>query len=829
MTDHPTRDTLAHWIRGLATGAAADAVERHLLDARCFECVMDLRELMAEAHVDFRENIQRTLHLEEESDESFQAAYRHAERRGIVPRYQLFGFAEYLGHASRAPRRPAQRDRPGAAKPPRRAGSSLQLRFSLTTLRGSASFSDNQQSRALRALRSALATREEHVMSGTLGKPDPDGPARAQAAAMHRDDATDLAERRGTARARANGEELAYGDTFAANYHKSLPHGPTGFVDATAYREYVDALLSQDHGRFEGLPVGNGFPESDYPRRTKGSEARRKLTSPFTGHVFDLEGADAGALAVDAAPTLASDELAAEMAELYVMALLRDTPFHTIQTGGGEAGKLTKALQGMPWFAGATDCERIGSRRRRIGGPEDLFRGSTPGSRRGPWLSQYMLVGNELPTEAVPGKAKGRTKGREDGSAECARAQVRVEDGFVFYGTQFIDQRSLVAQEGLDWLQTWPSWLDAQNGVDFSGKDRILDTRRFLTTPRDIATYVHFDALYQAYHVACNLMLAVGAPFGFDRGMPETLSRTRSAFASFGGPHVLSLVAEVATRALKLVWRQKWLHHRRLRPEAVAGLITLFSDDPKAIPNDALRCALEALCRKIPRAILDAVAERNQKPDDVIESNGNAADLPKIGCNYLLPMAFPEGSPTHPAYGAGHATVAGACVTVLKAFFEMYDFRARGGHEKGERCACGCPPELPWPLERSQSPSNALYGFGDVYVGHYHRLKGVEQDPPLTVQGELDKLAANISIARNFAGVHYYTDYFASVRQGERVTVSVLEEQAGLYNEPVSMSFTSFDGDCIRVRGHAGSATVSVVDRDGHAEDAADWYQRYGG
>jgi hypothetical protein len=26
--------------------------------------------------------------------------------------------------------------------------------------------------------------------------------------------------------------------------------------------------------------------------------------------------------------------------------------------------------------------------------------------------------------------------------------------------------------------------------------------------------------------------------------------------------------------------------------------------------------------------------------------------------------------PTHPVYGAGHATVAGACVTLLKAFFD---------------------------------------------------------------------------------------------------------------------------------------------------------------
>ena len=44
-----------------------------------------------------------------------------------------------------------------------------------------------------------------------------------------------------------------------------------------------------------------------------------------------------------------------------------------------------------------------------------------------------------------------------------------------------------------------------------------------------------------------------------------------------------------------------------------------------------------------------------------------------IWCNQpegLLPVAFQEGSPMHPAYGAGHATVAGACVTILKAFFD---------------------------------------------------------------------------------------------------------------------------------------------------------------
>ncbi|MEM7163573.1 MAG: hypothetical protein AAF487_14165, partial [Bacteroidota bacterium] len=49
---------------------------------------------------------------------------------------------------------------------------------------------------------------------------------------------------------------------------------------------------------------------------------------------------------------------------------------------------------------------------------------------------------------------------------------------------------------------------------------------------------------------------------------------------------------------------------------------------------------------------------------------------------YFLPMAFPEGSPMHPAYGAGHATVAGACVTILKAFFDTSTVLAQDKDDK---------------------------------------------------------------------------------------------------------------------------------------------------
>src|SRR5207237_7550311 len=87
---------------------------------------------------------------------------------------------------------------------------------------------------------------------------------------------------------------------------------------------------------------------------------------------------------------------------------------------------------------------------------------------------------------------------------------------------------------------------------------------------------------------------------------------------------------------------------------------------------------------------------------------------------YLLPIAFPEGSPLHPAYGSGHATVAGACVTILKAWFdESYLIP---------------DPVQPTPDGLALVPYTAA---------------------PLTLRGELNKMASNVAIGRNIAGIHW--------------------------------------------------------------------------
>jgi hypothetical protein len=117
----------------------------------------------------------------------------------------------------------------------------------------------------------------------------------------------------------------------------------------------------------------------------------------------------------------------------------------------------------------------------------------------------------------------------------------------------------------------------------------------------------------------------------------------------------------------------------------------------------------------------------------------------------------------HPSYGAGHATVAGACVTILKALFdETY--------------------VIPNPVIASADGSTLL-----PYVG--------SDAGQLTVGGELNKLAANIGIGRNIAGVHWRSDYAESLRLGEAVAISVLKDQRLTYDETFGgFTFTTFDG-----------------------------------
>ncbi|NEQ43601.1 MAG: vanadium-dependent haloperoxidase [Leptolyngbya sp. SIOISBB] len=560
------------------------------------------------------------------------------------------------------------------------------------------------------------------------------------------------------------------------SYTKGLPHREDDglIADPSDFQTFVLGIDSGDVRDFRDIPLGplqrsgtgqvigrgaqpnqsitwqSGFTNSCPVREQKGGAVPvRAWESQGAGNTFDLQGPDAQAVTMPPAPIADSPELIAEMAEVYEMGLLRDVPFAKFNYDGDVQGAIARLNQ-LEWFQNseiADLSEQAKARRRSQVTLENAFRGTTFGDDVGPYLSQFLCAG---------------TPELGQGGQTAASAQA----GFVRYGAMVFQNQVRFATPYRDYMTTWESWLDVQNGADLRGTETykegsVQERYRFIATPRDLATYVHYDALYQAYLNACLSMLALGIPF--DPGIPfqgDDVVDRQQGFAHFGGPHILSLVTEVATRALKAVRFQKFNIHRRLRPEAVGGRLHRMKNSL----GNATFAPFEPMCDRLTTTgLLEAVRAHNARQNTI--HDGRECDQ-ELETSYLLPMAFPEGSPMHPAYGAGHATVAGACVTILKAFFDH-------GYV------------LPGPYVYPAPCGTKL----EIATGDFE----------LTIEGELNKLASNISIGRNWAGVHYFTDYSESVRMGEEIAIGILEEQKLTYGENFSMTLPRFDGTTIRI------------------------------
>lgn len=576
---------------------------------------------------------------------------------------------------------------------------------------------------------------------------------RIQGSYSARVSAADAARSRPYPDHQSNGEEQRYsGAKFAMSFTKGLKHDENGLVECPEH--YIAFRQAIDDGEIDAF--NNRVPVGSFPDNQGTERPRRKWEAPTAGVVYDLQGPDCQAVTMAPAPDLCSDELAFEMAEVYELACLRDVSFQFWDKNGGNT-KLKKAIERLNALPYAKHKFPVRPRKNEdnVLTYQTVFRGSSPGVEQGPYISQFLLIGTN-------GLGSGET----------------IDDGFINYGAIQISQKVAVADDK-DYMTNFDDWLEVQNGLDVNGSDPGQDftgARRFIHTPRDLATYVHFDALYEAYLNACLILLDMKTPFdpafatlsGMRKSFPassgvEGRQPNAGGFALYGGPHILSLVTEVATRALKAARYQKFNVHNRARPEVLAARIHKRVDLEKYYPQFC-----ECLT-KMHEQIKDTV--------DAIEAvNG-------VG-NALLPMAFKEGSPMHPSYAAGHATVAGACVTVLKAFFDTGTAfvddgtGARFRHEK----------------------------HGDEACAYVSKVNGTQLDKEvlsgcaLTLEGELNKLAANISIGRNMAGVHYFSDYYDSLRMGEEIAIGLLEEQALCYpTDPFVMSLNTFDGKTIRI------------------------------
>lgn len=411
----------------------------------------------------------------------------------------------------------------------------------------------------------------------------------------------------------------------------------------------------------------------------------RKLANPQGAYKFEMAGRDAHNTYMRPAPTFAGAETAAEMGELYWKALCRDVPFIDFYS----SPLISAAVSDLNAFS-----ETVGPDN-GVMNSHNIFRGETPGDLTGPYISQFLL--KDIP-----------------------------------FGHSTLQQRYAKQADGVDFMTSASDWLAVQRG-NVPGTNSKSGAY-YLYNARALSEYVHSDFSFQAYQSAALILLAT--PGSFDLNNLYNTSSTQGAFVTLGGPDVLDLVAKAGNLALTGAWYQKWLVHRRLRPETYAGRLHFQK-------NGAKDYGL---------------------PDEIADSDGVARTISNNGTAFL-PMAFAEGSPTHPSYPAGHATIAGACCTVLKAFFNEDAF-------------------MPSPVEANADGTALL-----PYAGG------------LTIGGEINKLANNVALGRDWAGVHYRSDGVDGLLVGEQQAIGLLADYSRTYNEDFAgFQLTTFGGRQILIR-----------------------------
>jgi hypothetical protein len=304
-----------------------------------------------------------------------------------------------------------------------------------------------------------------------------------------------------------------------------------------------------------------------------------------------------------------------------------------------------------------------------------------------------------------------------------------------FLGVQEMNQQMITYAAGIDYMTDAATFQQVQNGIDTGLLNQLDPHPRYLHNGRGFATFTHVDVLYQAYFTAYLVLNTLGVPL--NPGNPYADSRTQNGFGSFGQPDFAAMVAAIAGFALNCVWYHKWYVHLRQRPESGGAIV---------------RQILTGHGRTL----------EGRVNDNVLNSMAVQRSLNRYG-DYFLSQAFPEGSPTHPAYPTGHGTVAGACITILKFFFD-------GNYV------------IPHPVVPSSDGLSLLpYTGGDA--------------GQMTVNGELNKLAHNISFGHGIhAGIHWRSDTDSSIQLGEALAISILQDRALTYNEKFTVNFTKIDG-----------------------------------
>ncbi|MFQ3283586.1 MAG: hypothetical protein ACI9TI_001192 [Natronomonas sp.] len=536
-------------------------------------------------------------------------------------------------------------------------------------------------------------------------------------------------------------DESVGDDDPVTNFGKALEHDADGVPTEAAYRSLVEALEDGSIDAFNDIMLEDG---DDRPRR---------LVEPHGALAFQKSGADPHMLQIRPHPPFASDQSGAEMVELYWRASCRD-----VQYGDYDSNTMISSavdeLEGMSGYNGpGSDADP----RAYDLSSDNLFRGIVPGAQKGPRISQFLW--KAVPRGAIPLSQRIRV-------LTGAEASVTFDSG-----------DTTLTFDGPDYLTDFETWKKVQNGVpvpDVNPPPNLVvrkddpdkQVQRHIITGRDLANKVRRQVPYLSIRDAAEILLGMGVPF--DPNIPYGTGTdeigTGRPFINFGSNDVLDIVVNVFISGQNVCWYRKWKLHRRLRPEEYGGRIHAQRERERSFD--------------IPENVLDSdVLKKTEKEP----SNGGFGSS-------LLPQAYTEGSPTHPSFPAGHSGVAGACVTTLKAMFDgthafsndqmvvpIADGTTNAHLEGG-----GTTNVQQTTLSTIADESG---GTGGTIAATQQKIDGA-RDSTVTVNDELNKLAANMAFGRNWAGIHYRTDGIDGFLVGEQAAVRYLQEHMRQYDLP---------------------------------------------
>jgi hypothetical protein len=296
---------------------------------------------------------------------------------------------------------------------------------------------------------------------------------------------------------------------------------------------------------------------------------------------------------------------------------------------------------------------------------------------------------------------------------------------------------ALSSNSRIEWGVSANETISLQNG-NLDSLPQVVSTelqKRYIYSGRALAEIVHNDPPYQFYYQAALILISLGV--SPNPGFPS-FSNQSAFITNSGSAQILTALGEVTNSALKHAWYWKWQVYRRVRPEVYSLWIHNIKKEIVANENNF---------------DIDNIVLNSRVLNDIRIYNEQWG----TPSSYTLPLTYREGSPVSPSYPSSHAVIAGACCTLLKIFFDT---------------------EKSW---TSLSKLNKLSTVESLVVQSSEDgsclTPYLEKDiSEMTIVGEINKLAFNISFGRNWAGIHYRSDIIEGIKLGEKIAVDYMKD-----------------------------------------------------